>query len=96
MTSCISLPDVARSVRPSADMTPVVTVFEYPSGLPMAIATWPTRTRDESPNSAYGSADGDPIRSTARSESGSLPTTSALKRVSSFKRTVMRSAPCTT
>ena len=29
----------ARRVRPSAEMTPVVTVFEYPSGLPMAIAT---------------------------------------------------------
>ncbi len=51
ITSCISRPDVARNVRPSAEITPVVTVFEYPSGLPIAIATWPTRTRDESPNS---------------------------------------------
>ena len=47
----MSLPDVARSVRPSAEMTPVVTVFEYPSGLPMAIATCPTFTVAESPNS---------------------------------------------
>src|SRR6266436_1500130 len=72
MTSCISLPDVARNVRPSADMTPVVTVFEYPRGLPMAIATWPTRTRDESPNSAYGSAEAGVVVQTRRDAVGAL------------------------
>ena len=58
ITSCISRPEPARKVRPRAEITPVVTLFEYPSGLPMAMATCPTRSAAESPNSTKGSAAG--------------------------------------
>src|SRR5213593_3737844 len=37
ITSSISRPERARSDRPSAETTPVVTVDSKPSGLPMAI-----------------------------------------------------------
>ena len=47
-TSSMRRPDCARSERPSALTTPAVTVVWKPSGLPMAIATCPTRTRFDS------------------------------------------------
>jgi len=39
----MSRPPVARRLRPSALTTPAVTVQAKPSGLPIAIASWPTR-----------------------------------------------------
>ena len=41
-----------RSVRPSALMTPAVTVESKPKGLPMATTSWPTRRPADSPSSA--------------------------------------------
>ncbi len=52
ITSSIMRPVVARSVRPSADTTPAVTVDSKPSGLPMAIASWPRRSALEFPSGA--------------------------------------------
>ena len=52
MTSSISRPDRARSERPSALTTPAVTVCWKPNGLPIAMASWPTRTARESPSVA--------------------------------------------
>ena len=82
--------------RPSADTMPAVTLFVYvPSGLPIAIASWPTLTLDESPNVATGS----PVASTftiARSESVSTPYTLPVNSRPSFRRTLSWSAPVTT
>src|SRR5439155_9740866 len=76
MTSSMSRPERDRSDRPSALTTPAVTEWWKPYGLPIAIATCPTRTPRESPNVAQGSAVPS-IRMTARSVSVSCPTTSA-------------------
>ena len=61
------------SERPSAETTPAVSVPPKPSGLPIATTSWPTRSRSASPSSAavrpFVSR-----RRTARSESGSAPT----------------------
>ncbi len=45
ITSSIIRPVRARSERPSAEMTPAVTVHSKPSGLPMAATSWPRRSR---------------------------------------------------
>ena len=50
ITSSISRPDCARSERPSAETTPVVTVDSKPSGLPMAITSCPRLSRLELPS----------------------------------------------
>ena len=41
ITSSISRPLRERNERPSAEMTPAVTVDSKPSGLPMATTSWP-------------------------------------------------------
>jgi hypothetical protein len=52
---------------------PAVTVCWNPKGLPIAMATWPTRTREESPRRIHDRSLACTF-STARSESGSSPT----------------------
>ena len=52
ITSSIIRPVVARSERPSAEITPAVTVNSKPSGLPIAIAIWPRRNVFELPSGA--------------------------------------------
>ena len=48
-------PPSTSMLRPSAEMMPLVTESEnWPSGLPMAIACWPTWMVDESPIGAVG------------------------------------------
>src|SRR5437879_5209269 len=54
MTFSISWPPTPRSVRPSALTTPADTVDWKPSGLPMAITSWPTRNAAESPSGGRG------------------------------------------
>ena len=58
MTSSISRPERARSERPSAETTPVVTVDSKPSGLPIAITSWPRLSSLELPRVAAGSVTG--------------------------------------
>ncbi len=48
----ISRPSRARMLRPSALTTPVDTVDCKPSGLPIAITSWPTRSASLSPSCA--------------------------------------------
>ena len=66
------------SDRPSAETTPAVTDPVKPSGLPIATTSCPTRRSPASPSSAAGRSPS-AVRITARSESGSEPTTSASK-----------------
>ena len=68
-------------VRPSAEMTPVVTRLRVSQRIADGdrhLAHAQLRRNRRIPRK--GSAAGEPMRSTARSESGSLPTRSALKR----------------
>ena len=59
--------------RPIAETMPLVTVFVYvPSGLPMAIASWPTLRASESPIVATGRSFAS-IFTMARSVSVSMP-----------------------
>ena len=73
MRLLIWVPSWTWMVRPNAEMIPAVTEFVYvPSGLPMAIASWPTFAVDEFPIGAVGS----PVASTftiARSVNVSIP-----------------------
>ena len=55
ITSSISRPVAARSERPSAETTPVVTVDSKPSGLPIAITNCPRLRLLELPSGAAGS-----------------------------------------
>jgi hypothetical protein len=73
MTSSISRPRAGRD-RPSALTTPAVTEPASPSGFPTATTSCPTTSWSASPSSA-GSGVGPFARSTARSDSGSAPTT---------------------
>ena len=76
ITSGISRPVLARMLRPSALTMPAVTVCSKPSGLPIAIAISPRLSTLERP-SARGAAmprARPPMRSSARSVSGSSPT----------------------
>ena len=75
-TSSTSRPAGVRSDRPTALTTPDVTVWLKPSGLPTAIAICPTRMCRASAKPRQGSPVPG-IDSTARSVSGSRPTTSA-------------------
>ena len=75
--SCASSPPSrAGSERPSAETTPAVTEPAKPCGLPIATTSWPTRSRAASPSSAAG-ATPESVRSSARSDSESTPTTLA-------------------
>ena len=65
------------SERPSAETTPAVTVASKPSGLPMAMAIWPRLSFELSPSRAAGSVTFSSTRSSARSVSGSSPSTRA-------------------
>src|ERR1700750_1588996 len=73
MTSSIPRPRAGRD-QPSALTTPAVTDPASPSGLPTATTSWPTLSWSASPTSA-GAGVGPCARSTARSDSGSAPTT---------------------
>src|SRR5438128_2699100 len=66
-----------------------------PCGLPIATTSWPTRSPVASPSSA-GTSSVESARSTARSESGSAPTTSACTSVPSTKLATIRVARSTT
>ena len=79
ITSSISRPVRERKLRPSAETTPVVTVDSKPSGLPMAITNWPRFNRLESPSGAAGKVTGSTMRISARSVSGSSPTSRAVR-----------------
>ena len=72
------------SDRPSAETTPAVTDPANPLGFPIATTSWPTRSASASPSVA-GARSAVSERSTARSESGSAPTTSALNSRPSTK-----------
>ncbi len=88
----MSRPERARSDRPSAETTPVVTVDSNPSGLPMAITSWPRLSSLELPSAAAGSVTGASTRTSARSVSGSSPTTRAVKLRPSTVVTLTRAA----
>ena len=75
-TSSIRRPLYARRLRPSALTTPAVTVCWKPYGLPIAIASWPTRKPRDEPSVAAVNPLA-PMRITATSVSGSSPITSA-------------------
>jgi hypothetical protein len=61
------------TVRPVAEMIPVVTVLVYvPSGEPMAIASWPTSMSADLPIGAAGRPDASTL-TIARSVSVSMP-----------------------
>ena len=95
MTFSIRRPSRLRSARPRALRTPVETVESNPSGLPMAIASWPTESAPESPNAAEGRSPAS-ARRTARSVAGSAPARRAGRAVPSAVRTSILPAPCTT
>jgi hypothetical protein len=66
---------VVGKERPSALTTPAVTEPASPIGLPTATTSWPTRSRSAFPRDT-GSRSAPLVRITARSDSGSRPTTS--------------------
>ena len=89
-------PKMLRSERPVALTMPTVTEpRSWPSGLPIAIAQSPTRSRSESPSCSTGRSS-PLILMTATSVSGSVPITLALNERLSFRVTVMSLAFCTT
>ena len=96
ITSSISRPVRARSERPSAETTPAVTVDSKPSGLPIATTSWPRRSRLELPSVAAGRVTGASTRTSARSVSGSSPTTRAVRLRPSVVISSTRAAPPTT
>ena len=96
ITSSISRPVRARRERPSADTTPVVTVDSKPSGLPMAMTSCPRLSSLELPSAAAGSVTGASTRSSARSVSGSSPTTLAVRLLPSTVVTITWAEPPTT
>jgi len=74
----------------------MVTVWPTPNGLPIASTTSPTRTDPGVPNATVGRFSRSTF-STARSVSGSVPTTFAFSRVlPSARRTSISSIPSTT
>src|SRR5581483_6329509 len=83
------------SERPSAETTPAVTEPAKPWGLPIATTSCPTRSVDVSP-SAAGYSSSDAARSTARSDSGSAPVTSASTSLPSTNDAVTRRVRSTT
>ncbi|KAG1167652.1 hypothetical protein G6F35_017662 [Rhizopus arrhizus] len=83
-------------LRPSADTIPCVVVCPTPNGLPIASTTSPTRSPRSGASVAAGRARNVLSFSTARSVSGSAPTTLAVSRRPSVKATSIASAACTT
>ena len=96
MTSSISRPEVARSDRPSAETMPAVTVDSKPSGLPIATTSWPRLRALELPSVAAGVPAGSSVRSSARSVSGSSPSTLASAWPPPAKERRTRRTPPTT
>jgi hypothetical protein len=94
-TRRLERPSRVASDRPSALTTPAVTEPANPSGFPMATTSCPTRSRAASP---IGAGFGWPpvVRTTARSESGSRPTTRKSSSAPSTNVAVPRSVPATT
>jgi hypothetical protein len=95
ITLSTTRPARVGSERPSAETTPAVTDASKPRGLPTATTSWPTRRFSALPSSAATSASAD-ARSTARSENGSEPTTSARYSEPSTKEARTRRARSTT
>ena len=78
-------------LRPIALTIPVVVENSWPKGLPIVMASWPTRTLLLSPKvTGVSSSESLSIFKTARSESSSRPTISASTSVPSEKTTVIR------
>ena len=96
MTSSISRPLRARKRAAERRHHAGVTVDSKPSGLPIAITSWPRLSDLESPSRAAGSATSSSTRTSARSVSGSSPTTRALRLRPSDVVTATRLAPPTT
>jgi hypothetical protein len=71
------VPAIDSISRPSALITPVVSVESSPNGLPIASTFWPTSSWCESASVTGVSAASVSIFSTARSLRGSTPTSSA-------------------
>ena len=82
-------------VRPSAETMPLVTLWLKPNGLPIASTTSPTRRLSEEAKAMAGRLSRS-TRSTARSVSGSLPTSFASNFLPSANVTSISSAPSTT
>src|SRR6266542_508939 len=81
--------------RPRALTTPAVTDPARPIGLPRATTSWPTRSWSAFPRDT-GSRSAALVRITARSESGSRPTTSNGSSRPSVREARPRLAPSTT
>jgi hypothetical protein len=94
-TTRLTDPDRVGSERPSALTTPAVTDPANPSGFPMATTSWPTRRLAASPRVA-GTSVAPGARTTARSERGSMPTTSMPCSDPSTNEALPRSLPVTT
>src|SRR6185437_11749199 len=62
ITSSINRPLRARKERPSAEMTPAVTVDSKPSGLPIATTSWPRLSALESPKRACARSRAEPAQ----------------------------------
>jgi hypothetical protein len=88
-------PSRVGSDRPRPLTTPAVTEPARPSGLPTATTSWPTRRLLASPSSA-GSGVAVRARTTARSDSGSAPTTSTEVSLPSLKTATPDRARATT
>jgi hypothetical protein len=88
-------PDRVGSDRPRAETTPAVTEPPKPCGFPIATTSCPTRNDVASPSSVATRSRAS-VRRTARSESGSAPTTSARKVRPSVNVAVARRARATT
>ena len=84
-----------KPVRPSADTMPPVTVCPTPNGLPIASTTSPTCSASDEPKLIAASASAF-TRSTARSVSGSFPTTLASSLLPSASATSISLAASTT
>ncbi len=96
ITSSIRRPLRDRNERPSAEMTPAVTVDSKPSGLPMATTSWPRLSALESPSTACARSRAEPARSSAKSVSGSSPSRRASMRRPSASSRRTSLAPATT
>src|SRR5436853_5170 len=95
-TSCGSSESTGKT-RPKALIIPTVMVLCKPKGLPIVTTSCPTLTCVESPScTGRNSSVVTSTLTTARSLSGSVPTTLAETIVPSWNVTVMRSAPSTT
>ena len=84
------------SERPSAETTPAVTELPKPFGLPIATTSCPTRRRVRVAELGRLPGRAPSARSTARSDSGSVPTTSTANSRPSTKEAMPLSARSTT